>query len=79
MKRIWLDSYPEGVPHDIDMSEYDSVLDIFKRSCAKYGDRPAYSSFNQKITFSQVEQLTEQFACFLQKDLGLKKLSLIHI
>ncbi len=73
MERVWLDSYPEGVPHNIDITEYDSVLDIFKQSCTRYGDRVAYSSFNQKVTFSEVDQLTQQFAYYLQKDLGLKK------
>jgi len=73
MKRIWLDSYPEGVPHDIDTSDYSSVLDIFKQSCEIYSDRNAYTSLNHSISYAEVERLTTQFACYLQKDLGLKK------
>lgn len=73
MKRIWLDSYPEGVPHDIDISEYTSVVDVFKQSCDRFGDRTAYSSFNHQITFSEVERCTKQLACYLQNDLELKK------
>ena len=73
MKRIWLDSYPEGVPHDIDLSEYTSLFDLFIQSCHRFGDRAAYSSFNHQVTFSEVEQLTKQLACYLQNDLGVKK------
>ena len=73
MKRIWLDSYPEGVPHDIDISEYSSVFDLFTQSCKRFGARTAYSSFNHQVTFSEVEQYTKQLACYLQNDLGLKK------
>jgi len=73
MERIWLESYPDGVPHDIDISKYESVFDIYKQSCELHGNKPAYSSFDHQITFSEVEVLTRQFACYLQKDLGLKK------
>ena len=73
MKRIWLDSYPEGVPHDIDLTEFNSVLDIFIESSDKYADRPAYSSFDHQVSYSELEKLTKQFATYLQKDLGLKK------
>jgi len=73
MKRIWLDSYPEGVPHDVDTSIYSSVLDIFKKSCEEYSSKKAYTSLGHSVTFSEVELLTEQFACYLQHDLGLKK------
>jgi len=73
MKRIWLDSYPEGVPHDIDISKYASVRDIFTQACSEYSDRTAYTSLDHSVTFAEVERLTKQFACYLQNDLGLKK------
>jgi len=73
MKRIWLDSYPEGVPHDININKYDSVLEIFKESCLAHADKPAYTNFDYTITFAQLEQYVNQFAYFLQTDLGLAK------
>lgn len=73
MERIWLDSYPKGVPHDIDVSEYSSVLDIFKQATTDYADKPAYTSFEHTISYAELNQLSAQFACYLQKDLGLKK------
>lgn len=73
MKRIWLDSYPEGVPHDIDISKYASVQDIFTQACSEYAQKNAYTSLGCSVTYAEIERLTEQFSCYLQKDLGLKK------
>jgi len=68
-----LNSYPEGVSHTIDASEYTSAADLFKKSCDRFAERPFYSSFKHQVTFSEVEQLTRQLACYFQNDLGLKK------
>jgi len=41
--RIWLKSYPKGIPATIDVNEYASVRDVFERVIAKFGPRPAYT------------------------------------
>lgn len=73
MERFWLDSYPKGVPHDIDCSEYSSVLDFFENTCKNFPDNPGYSNFGKTLTFSEVDTLSRHFAAFLQNDLGMKK------
>jgi len=73
MEPVWLESYPEGVRHTIDINQYSSVLEVFKKSCAKHAAKPAYTSFDYTIKFAELEILTQQFACYLQNDLGLKK------
>ncbi len=73
MERFWLDSYPEGVPHDIDASEYASVFEIFKNTCKEHPHRPGYSNFGKTFTFSEIDALSQQFAAYLQNDLGMKK------
>ena len=73
MERFWLDSYPEGVPHDIDSSEYASVVDFFNNTCEKFPDKPGYSNFGKTLTYSQVDKLSQQFAAYLQNDLEMKK------
>jgi long-chain acyl-CoA synthetase len=62
----WLDSYPEGVPAEIDLSAYSSILDIFDQSCAKYRDQTAYLNFDRKLTYGDLDQLTRNFAAWLQ-------------
>ncbi len=73
MQPVWLNSYPEGVPHKVDMDEFTSVTDVFLKSCKEHALKPAYTSFDYTLTFGELERLTAQFACYLQNDLGLKK------
>jgi long-chain acyl-CoA synthetase len=66
MERIWLKSYPAGVPADIDPKKYRSLIELFDGSIAKYRDRPAFHSMGKTITFGELEKLSRDFAAWLQ-------------
>jgi long-chain acyl-CoA synthetase len=66
MERIWLKSYPAGVPADIDPRKYRSLIELFDGSIAKYRDRPAFHSMGKTITFGELEKLSRDFAAWLQ-------------
>ena len=66
MERIWLKSYPPGVPADIDPSEFRSLVELFDTSIRKYADRPAYHSMGKAITFGDLEKQSRHFAAWLQ-------------
>jgi long-chain acyl-CoA synthetase len=68
----WLNSYPEGVPAEIDMDEYSSIMDIFTQSCAKYGNQVAYMNFGKELTYADLDRMTRDFAAWLQSK-GLVK------
>ena len=71
MDRIWLKSYPPGVPADIDPNEFRSLVDLFDVSIRKYGARPAYHSMGKTMTFAELERLSRDFGAWLQaKGLG---------
>src|SRR5688572_9147101 len=72
MERIWLKSYPAGVPADIDPSKYRSLIELFDSSIAKYRDRPAFHSMGKSITFDQLEKRSRDFGAWLQAK-GLAK------
>ena len=72
MERIWLKSYPKGVPAEIDLSTYASVRDVFEESCAKFGARRAYTCMGKSITFAELDELSRAFGAYLQGK-GLKK------
>jgi len=72
VNKPWLSSYPEGVPAEIDLGEYRSILDIFEQSCAKFRDRTAWINFDTKLSYGELDQLTRQFAAWLQNK-GLNK------
>ena len=69
----WFASYPEGIPHEVKLYEYNSVTEIFDESCKKYKDRIAYENMGAKLTFGQVDELARNFAAYLQQELKLKK------
>ncbi|WP_312238694.1 long-chain fatty acid--CoA ligase [Stenotrophomonas sp.] len=73
LERPWLQSYPNGVPAEIDVNEFHSVSAVFDTSVAKYRDRPAYSSFGKTLTYGETDALVEQFAAYLLGELKLKK------
>jgi long-chain acyl-CoA synthetase len=72
VSKPWLDSYPAGVPAEIDLTQYDSIVDIFEQSCAKYRDQTAYMNFDTKLSYGELEQKTDHFAAWLQAR-GLNK------
>lgn len=69
-QKPWLKNYPEGVPHEIDFSDYASILDILEESFAKYPDRIALESMGYTINYRQLDVLSSNFAAYLQT-LGL--------
>jgi long-chain acyl-CoA synthetase len=70
--RIWLSSYPEGVPADIDASQYTSLVALMQESFKKYASRTAYSFMGKDISYAQTDSLSQAFAAYLQ-GLGLAK------
>ena len=72
MEKIWLNSYPEGIPHDIDIEHIPSLVALFEDACAKYGDQVAYISMGKEMTYRQLDEESKHFAGWLQS-LGLKK------
>ncbi|MEP6942919.1 MAG: AMP-binding protein, partial [Betaproteobacteria bacterium] len=72
MEKIWLKSYPPGVPPEIDLSAYASVRDVFEESCAKFASRRAYTCMGKTLTFGELDEKSRAFGAYLQKQ-GLKK------
>ncbi len=68
----WLDSYPEGVPHQVDYSQYESLNHMFEDSFNLYANRVAFSCMGKTLTYQELNTLSLQFAAYLQS-LGLKK------
>jgi long-chain acyl-CoA synthetase len=68
----WLSSYPDGVPYQIDGSQFESLNDLFAQSFNQCGSRLAFDCMGKKITYKELDELSWQFAAYLQS-LGLKK------
>jgi long-chain acyl-CoA synthetase len=72
-ERPWLDHYPPGVPADIDITQYRSIVDVLEESFEKYRDRPAFTSFGKTVTYGEIDELSNQFAGYLAGELKLVK------
>jgi long-chain acyl-CoA synthetase len=73
MEKIWLKNYPAGVPAEINPDEYSSLVDMFHKSCAKYGDLPAFTNMGKTVSYNEMEQLTRDFAAWLQNVAKLQR------
>ncbi len=71
--RPWLQFYPPGVPAEIDADAYSSVIDLFEHSCAEFREHVAYSNFGRKLTYGELDELSRDFAAYLQGSLSLKR------
>ncbi|HSX93607.1 MAG TPA: long-chain-fatty-acid--CoA ligase [Hydrogenophaga sp.] len=70
--RPWLAAYPDGVPADIDVNQYPSLVHLMEESFRRFGDRTAYSFMGKDVSFAQTDALSQAFAAYLQ-GLGLVK------
>jgi len=68
----WLSSYPDGVPHQIDGAQFESLNELFAQSFNQFGSRLAFDCMGKKITYKELDELSWQFAAYLQSS-GLKK------
>ncbi len=66
MEKIWLKQYPAGVPAEIDVAQYASLVALLDESFQRYADRTAYIFMGKSITFGQVDQASRAFAAWLQ-------------
>jgi len=72
--RFWLKNYPKGVPADVDVSQYESLVQLLDEAFKKYGSLPAYSCMGATMTYKQLDENSAAIAAWLQsKGLGKGK------
>jgi len=72
-ERPWLASYPKGIPAQVDLEKYASIVSVLDEACRDYRDRPAFANFGKQINYGDVDRLSAQFANYLLHELKLKK------
>jgi len=68
----WLTSYPSGVPHEVPWKITPTVRHILERSCERFADRSAFTSFGVSMSYRELDVHTRGFAAWLQH-MGLAK------
>jgi long-chain acyl-CoA synthetase len=72
MERIWLKQYPAGVPADIDVAQYPSLVALLEESFAKFRDRKAFICMDKSITYRELDEMSVALGAYLQSK-GLAK------
>lgn len=72
MDKIWLKSYPKGVPAEIDPTQYRSLVHLMEESFQKFAQRNAYVCMDKFLTYAEVDQLSKKLGAWLQSR-GLSK------
>ena len=72
-ERVWLASYTEGTPHDINPDVYPSLAAVIDEAIARFPDRPAFENMGVRITFAELDRLAKDFAGYLTSGAGLAK------
>ena len=72
MDKIWLKSYPDSVPAEIDCTQYRSVTHLLEESFQKYADRNAFVCMDKFMTYRELDQLSRQMGAWLQSK-GLQR------
>ncbi|KAB8189494.1 long-chain fatty acid--CoA ligase [Lysobacter maris] len=71
--RPWLKQYPEGMPSDIDVDEFPSVVSVLENAISHYNQRPAFANMGKALTYGEIDTLSREFAAYLLGELKLKK------
>jgi long-chain acyl-CoA synthetase len=66
MDRIWLKSYPRGIPADIKYDEFKSVGALVDRKVVEYAERPAFHCMGKTISFGELDRQSRAFGAWLQ-------------
>ena len=73
MEKIWLNSYPKGVPSSIEGVPDISILDLMKNASTEFSDNIAFTSLNTKLSYKDIDDYSSKFGAYLQHELLLEK------
>jgi len=73
MEKVWLKSYPKGVPEFAELGQYNSLAHMFDECAERHSHLPAFANMGASISFSELNIESYNFAAYLQTELGLVK------
>ncbi|MFZ5568012.1 MAG: AMP-binding protein [Pseudomonadota bacterium] len=71
MEKIWLQSYPPGVPQDVDPGQYGSLAQLLEESFRKNASQPFSVCMERWMSYRQLDELSAALGAWLQR-LGLE-------
>ncbi|MGL4573866.1 MAG: long-chain-fatty-acid--CoA ligase [Burkholderiaceae bacterium] len=72
MDKFWLKSYPKGVPENVDINQYQSLVQLMDEAFTKYAAKPAYECMGKHMTFGEVDVASQKLGAYFQS-LGFQR------
>jgi len=66
MEKFWLQHYPPGVPAEVDVDQYSSLVQLMDDGFTKYAQRNAYAYMDRLFTFAEIDRHSAAFGAWLQ-------------
>jgi len=66
MQKIWLKSYPPGVPAEIDPTRYASVAELLEEAFREHRAKPAFVCMGKEISYGELDTLSLELAAWFQ-------------
>ena len=73
VEKVWLKSYPPGIPAEANVDEFANIREILQRSCQRFAALPAFSNMGATIDYATLDRLSRDFGAWLQNVAGLQR------
>ena len=71
--KVWLQSYPAGMPAEIAASPFPSLNELIEDITQRFRDLPAFNNLGHTLSFGAVDRMSRDFAAYLQSLSGLSQ------
>ena len=72
VEKIWLKSYPDDVVATINPDRYQSLVEVFEESIARFPKQTAFTNMSHNMSYESLDKLSKDFAAYCQHVLKLK-------
>ena len=63
--RPWLKNYPTGIPANIDINQYDSLVQFLEKCFDSFAELPAFTCMGKTLKYKEIGQMSAQFGAYL--------------
>jgi long-chain acyl-CoA synthetase len=72
MEPIWYNSYPKGMPQQINDQQFSSLVQFWEWSSKEFSSQVAFINMGKSITYAALDNQVTAFAAYLQHELKLQ-------
>ena len=65
-QRPWTRYYPSGVPANINLDKYPTLVDYIRSKCDEYKYKPAFSCMGVELSYADADKQSDQLGAYLQ-------------